>query len=518
MAIIQYFLSNLRKNPNHTALILNDRDYSYSKISEFTETLCAKFISEGIKCGSHVAVVLDNSLEFVVTLLAIADIGAVCVPINPELSLDQIQKVIAESDSEYLVSNSVCSGKYTDSQIEAIFERKKFIFFDKDFEIYINDIKQLSTDYRKYILGKNHNQEELEYILTATSGSTGEPKMIVLTQGNKIKRMIQGCRDLYNLDMDDVIITASPMYHSLGLRLSLLPLIIGCTSVILKKFVAKQWLETIEKYRVTFTIAVSVHLTQAYNLIRERKYNLDSLRVIVSSSSPINFDIRESLVDLLQCKLYECYGASEVGIATNILINHDCPKSSVGKALEYVDLRIIDSDRNEVDPGTIGQIICKSATCFKGYYKSPSLTKQSILSNYFYTGDLGFIDGDGYLYLVGRLKDVIIVGGANVYAIDIEKVINNFDSVEECAVVGIKDSYFGEVPAVAIVPRGKGFNLLDIKVRCSKELASYQQPRAFNIVDKLPKNAMGKTMKHILKKDFSDYDSSSPLLYALLSK
>jgi len=513
MSIIQYFISNLENTPHKTALIIGDKSYSYLEISKLTEILCEIFVSKGIKRGSHVSIVLDNSLEFAITLLAIADIGAVCVPINPELNFDQIKKIISKSDSEYLMSNSTCLNR---NQVESIFNKNNFIFIEKSFKEFIEVFKQKNKKQNIYILGSNNHHNEIKYILISTSGSTGEPKMIVLTQGDKVKRIIQGCRDLYNLNANDVIIVASPMHHSLGLRLSLLSLVIGGTSVILKKFTAKLWLDVVEKYRVTFTIAVSLHLTQVYKLVIERNYKLSSLHTIVSSSSPLDFKIRESLVDLLQCKLYECYGTSEIGIATNLLVNEKHPNKSVGKALKYVDIKIIDNNNKRVSFGVIGQIICRSETCFDGYYKSKKLTDDAMVNNYFRTGDLGFVDYDGNLFLSGRLKDVIIVGGENVYAVDIEDIINSFDSVEECAVTSIKDEYFGEIPAAFIVPND-GFNLLDIKIKCSKELANYQQPRVYKIVDRLPKNSMGKVMKKDLKKNFIDTNMSQDF-YKILSK
>jgi long-chain acyl-CoA synthetase len=348
-----------------------------------------------------------------------------------------------------------------------------------------------------------------DYILTMTSGSTGVPKPIILRQQTKIDRAFLGCRDLYGLSQDEVIITASPMYHSLGQRLVLLPLIIGGTSVIIPRFTPDSWLKAIEVHRVTFTIAVSSHLERLVKHPGVGDYDIKSLRVIVSSSALLSDKMKRACIEMLGCDFHECYGTSEIGIATS-LSPEDCGRylNSVGKALPYVSLKIMDENRNERSVGQVGEIACKTVTRFTGYYKRPEETAES---EYFYTGDLGYLDGDGFLYLCGRKKELIIVGGTNVYPKDVEEVINAHPDVKESAVIGVEDLYFGEVVIAVLVPENRDVDIRAIQRLCTQELADYQQPMAYEILLELPRNGMGKLMKHKLREQFAAYDATAVL-------
>jgi long-chain acyl-CoA synthetase len=346
-----------------------------------------------------------------------------------------------------------------------------------------------------------------------TSGSTGNPKPIIFSQKNKILRGIKACAELYNVKDNDVIITASPMYHSLGQRLALFPLIIGATTVIVKKFMPELWLKTVENYKVTFTIAVSSHLESILRELKQGEYDISSLKTIVSSSSLLKNEAKQECIKYFNCDFHECYGTSEVGIVTNLYPEDTNIKlKSVGRPLPFVDMKIVDDSRRQLPPGEVGEIICSTPTLFSGYYKLPEKTAESVVDGYFYTGDLGKVDDDGYLYFCGRKKELIIVGGTNVYPGDVEEIINACSEVAECAVIGVEDSYFGEAVLAVIVP-AVGENpekaVRAARKACASSLADYQQPMAYEVLSSLPKNALGKLMKHKLLEQFKGYDATA---------
>jgi long-chain acyl-CoA synthetase len=211
------------------------------------------------------------------------------------------------------------------------------------------------------------------------------------------------------------------------------------------------------------------------------------------------------LLARLNCEFHECYGTSEIAIATNLDgISAKTKLQSVGLPAPGVDVKIIGTNDEIVGAGALGEIVCKTPMLFGGYFKRPELTRAAMWGEYFRTGDMGRLDEDGFLYFLGRTKDIIICGGINIYPADIEAVVGEHASVQECAAFAFPDERLGEVVAVAIVPVDKAaFDLRQLRFHCAERLADFQQPRKFFIVDELPRNAMGKVMKLQLVKTFA---------------
>jgi long-chain acyl-CoA synthetase len=222
--------------------------------------------------------------------------------------------------------------------------------------------------------------------------------------------------------------------------------------------------------------------------------------------------MKKRCLALFPCDFHECYGTSEIGIAANLAPGDwEDHLGSVGRALPYVELKIVGSHGEEMPPGEAGEIICSTPTAFAGYFQRPDFTRASVIDGFFYTGDLGYLDRDGFLYLCGRKKELIIVGGTNVYPQDVEAVVGGHPQVKECAVIGIDDPRFGEAVLAVIVPAGDSVDIRSIQRLCVEELADYQQPMAYEVVTELPRNPLGKIMKHKLKKRFEGYDATARL-------
>jgi len=515
--IIELFIENCNSFPHKNAIIFEEEILSYVMLAERVKVASEQFCSIGIKKDSKILLLLPNSIEFVVSMLAAADIGAVIVPLSLTLSENAISTACKSSDAEFLIADTSVIKKLP---LDDILKKHIIIYTKNSQESYDEYVlwnnSKLSNS--KYRLGQNNVLNTDDFILTMTSGSTGVPKPIVFSQETKIRRGLDACAKLYNLDDRDVVIAASPLYHSLGQRLALFPLLIGATTVILKKFTPALWLQTVEKHKVTFTIAVSSHLDVILKAMHKKCCDISSLKTIVSSSSLLKNAIKKECITRLGCSFHECYGASEVGIVTNLYPEDTGTKlQSVGIALPFVDMKIVDNNGTELSVGKIGEIICKTTTAFSRYFKLPVKTAESVINDYFYTGDLGRVDNEGYLYFCGRKKELIIVGGTNVYPADVESVISSCENVKECAVIGVDDEYFGEAILAVMVLKDKNAPLTPIRRCCEKELADYQRPMAYEIVDELPKNALGKLMKHKLKDIYKGYDATAKIR-AMLSR
>lgn len=284
-------------------------------------------------------------------------------------------------------------------------------------------------------------------------------------------------------------------------RLVIIPLILGGTSVLLPRFTPILWLNCVSEQKVTFTIAVSAQLGQVCQLLSSPYVpEISSLRCVVSSSALLEPYIRAELIRKLSCDLHEMYGTSECSTVTNINFKESANKAnSVGRGLPGVEIRIIDDSGNEVQAGEIGEIAVKSPLRCDGYYKMPETMKEALVDGFFRTGDLGRLDEDKYLYFAGRKKEIIITGGVNVYPKDIEEKLIKLDGIKECAAFAYSDERLGEVVAVAVVSEeGSEVNKRAVQIYCARNLADFQQPHKVFFLNELPKNSMGKLVKHKL--------------------
>ena len=283
--------------------------------------------------------------------------------------------------------------------------------------------------------------------------------------------------------------------------------------MIMQKFTPKNWLTQIDRHKVTFSIAVSSQLEMILRELRDTESDISSLRCIVCCCSLLKDDIKSQLIKEMRCDFHECYGASEVGTVSNLSPDTSLKKlHTVGKAVPGVEIRIVDDKRDPVAMGEIGEIACKSKMRFPRYYNNEQATQQSMEGGFFYTGDMGCLDEDGYLIFSGRKKEIIITGGTNVYPMDIEAVLNTHPKVKECAVIGVEDKRFGEaVVAFIISAEGEALSSRELQLYCLHRLADFQQPLAYVFVDDFPRTELGKVLKQRLANQYSGYDLTAGL-------
>lgn len=504
MNIFDHFSNNVKKFPDKTALICQGDQFTFDELETLSLRLSGLLWEIGVRKGTKIGVLLNNSPEFALTMLATARLGAVIVPMNPTLPTENAKRAFFAADIEFAIMRGEILKRH--KNCDELLPDDKILSFGG---VTPRSFEEIYSKNHEFTTIPYDIEPELDYLIIMTSGSTSNPKPIVLSQNTKIKRAIDGAKEVYNLSDADIILVGSPMYHSLAFRLTLLPLLIGGTGIILPKFSPKIWLKTVENYRVTFTIAVSSQLEMILNDIKKTTYDLTSLQKIVSSSALLKPKIKEQLISELDCEFHECYGTSEIGIATNLSPkDSDRKLNSVGKALPYVDIQIADEHKKELPVSSEGEIACKTTTIFSGYYKKEGETKTSLKKGYFYTGDIGRLDEDGFLYYIRRKKDIIITGAINVYPRDIEDVLVRFDGIQEASIIGVDDLYFGEA-VLAVIVANKTIDEKQLRRYCAKHLADYQQPMAYEFVKELPKNEMGKIIRYKLKEQFQGYDATA---------
>lgn len=505
--IAQLVRNKSELHPDKVAVIFKQQKITYQQLIDCVDDTVLLFRQHGMVEGQHLGVVLPNCLEFVILMITASKMGLTLIPHSTSLSLEALKKAFIATDATHFV---VWHQLADDLQRElgncgetgAWFAVGGVLSEHYGFQALKSaDRKHQQTISDDSVIGIEGEQP---YILTLTSGSTGDPKPIVLSQKNKITRALTAA-ELYSVKANDIVLAATPLYHSLAQRLVILPLILGATSVVMSGFSPQKWLSVIDEHRVSFSIAVSSQLAQIYPFLANNEYDLSSLRCLVSSSERLNNNLKSDLLNYLKCEFHECYGASEVAIVTNLDAN-DCnhKMQSVGRAVPGVDITILNENSEELPVGNIGEIACKTPMLFSGYYKRNDLTNAAMWNGFFKTGDLGYFDEDGYLYYSGRKKELIIVGGINIYPKDIEDVITLMPQVKECAVVAMPHERFNEVPVAFVVPNNEN-ELTERQVikQCMGHLADFQLPHKIILTGSLPRNAMGKVAKRLLADSFN---------------
>ncbi len=493
--IFNAFTATVKQTPDKPAIIHGDLLVTYARLERIISSWIRLTNENNVRRKERIIVILPNCIDFAALMLCAAATGTVLVPLSPELKAEAIHAAVDSTDARHLICTPEVMERIEKSSLD--FSGLNGLRFCPE---YMDNQQSLSE-----IPDTGIAEDSDPYVLLTTSGSTGAPKPIVLSQANKWNRAMASV-ELYSITSNDITLAGTPMYHSLAERLVLIPLITGGTAVIMSDFSPADWLATVEREKVTFTIAVSSQLRSICKLLTEiPDPRTKSLRCIVSSSALLENSVKNELVSKLKCDLHECYGASEIAIASNLDGRAAATKlKSVGNAAPGVDIKILKESGEFAAPGEPGEIICRTPMLFQGYFKKPGLTAGSMHGEYFKTGDIGKLDDDGFLYFLGRSKEIIISGGMNIYPTDIEGVIMQHSSVRECAAFAYPDANLGEVVAVAVVPESpEEFNLRTLRHYSADFLADFQLPRKFFIVGELPRNTMGKLTRRVLVEQYS---------------
>ena len=487
------FYKNAVEMPDKQAIWCDGKTVTYQEMADLVSRYSNLLLDCGVKYGDHVAIPMNNSIESVALFFSAADLGVCLVPLNPTLPLDAIKVAMKSGDMKHLIARKAFFNECERNGGVKVSGVK--ICLDGEYEgtIPFARINEMPTS-RPACENIDGNES---LILTMTSGSTGNPKPIDISQNNKYERSMAHIR-VYSITKEDRILAATPLYHSLAERLVILPLVLGATSILLPRFTPQLWLNCAKEQNVTFTIAVSAQLAQILELLKKPDApSIDSFRAIVSSSALLEEEVKYELIEKLHCEFHEMYGTSETSTITNICFQKDRNKQkSVGKAFDEAKIRIFRDDDTDANVGEVGEIACKSTLTCKGYYKQEVMMAAATHEGYFRTGDLGYLDEDGYLYFAGRKKEIIITGAVNVYPHDIDAVVSQMPEVEECAAFSYPDDRLGEVVALAVVLKeDMELKIRSIQLYCARKLADFQQPHKIFIVDSLPKNTMGKLQR-----------------------
>jgi len=339
-------------------------------------------------------------------------------------------------------------------------------------------------------------------VIIYPSGTTGNPKGVILTHRNLIANALSGRGELSDVRDEETHLAVLPLAHGYGILVSNVAFLSGSTAVLHPRFDTTAVFAAIERYHIVGFAGVPAMFVALLYSPDADKYDTSSLKQCVSGSAPLPVAILEGFEKKFGCKILEGYGLTEGSAAlTGHSLEMEQKPGSVGKPLANVEVLVVDDNDQPVPVGEIGEVIARGPNVMKGYYNMPEETAAAMRNGWLHTGDLGRFDKDGYLYIVGRKKDMIIRGGFNIYPVDIEEVLDKHPAVIESAVVGIPSERMGEEVKAYVVTRSP-VDAEALKAYCREVLANYKTPSEIEFVDSLPRNPIGKIDKKELRKRY----------------
>ena len=496
-----------KKRKKKVALFVDDEKITYGEILEKVDRLAGFLADKGVKEGDKVALFLRNSPEFVYTIFAISKLGAILVPVNTFLKEDELSYILEDSGSTVLLASSIHDKVVNSSKASTLC---KFIVWEG--EKSAEGVQHVDFDEalrsEKSVENKAGKLEDTA-VLIYTSGTTGKPKGAMLSNKNVLSNTESGRRTI-NVKARDRGIVFLPMFHSFTFSIGvMLPLYVGASIVIIKSL---KPFSNIFKQTLIKRVTIFFGIPDVYNALAKAKLPwyfmwFNSLRAFISGAAALQPKTLDAMAKKFKrATLLEGYGLSEASPAVCMNTFKKQKAGSVGTALYGYEMKIVDDDMNEVDFGMIGDIIVKGDNVMQGYLGRPTATEETIINDWLLTGDMGYMDDEGFLFIVDRKKDLIISKGINIYPREIEEVVDVFEGVGVSAVIGIVDEKSGEAPVVYIELE-EGVETLDeagLKKYMRESLANYKIPKQIHIIPELPKNATGKVLKRVLKETLRD--------------
>ncbi len=488
------FLSELldrQKENKKIAIKYDENAITYQGWYNCSRQLSNVLHGNATESSSNIAIFLPNSINYTIAYFSILFSNRIIVPIGNQskgleiistLEYCEVDVIVTSLQYRDFLKDCLSTYKYRvillfieDQSVEKINNEKKFI--DKSDAI------------------KNVGAEDDVAIMLHTSGTTSNPKRVMLTHKNLISN-VESNIALLNLSSNDKVLIALPMYFGYCNTAQFLThLYLSASMVILDSvFLPKQFFQIVEKEKITSFTGVPSMLLMLLDYRYSEKYDFSSLRYACFGGGKMPVEKLKQLIEKYpSVGFVQTYGQTECSPRVTALLPKDALRKvgSVGKPIPYVNVQIFDENDNLLPHKEVGEIVVKGKNIMKGYYKQPEITRETIRSDWIHTGDLGYFDDEGYLYLTGRIKNIIISGGINIYPEESEQILLQHECVEDVCVVGEEHRMMGEMPIAKVVLKSY-ITSTELKQYCSQRLADYKVPIRFDFVKSLPKTYNGK--------------------------
>ena len=504
--------------PDQEILVFEGTRLTYGQELERVRRLASMLRDLGIKPGDRVAMLQTNSHQFIEAYYATATLGATFVPLNYRAKPPEL---------EYMVTAATVKALFVGDRYLELIHQLQPQFPSVQHYIALESRQPDLLYYEDLVATGSTELEDAEVdesdvsILMYTSGTTSLPKGVMLTYGD-FTNYVVGTVEMADGSPRGTSLLCAPLYHIAGTANMMTALWAGRKIVVLRQFDGKEWLEAVQKEKVTHAFVVPTMLKQLIDCSDFAKYDLSSLENLSYGGAPMPFPVIRRAIELFSKStgFVNAFGQTETTSTLTVLgpadhrldgtseeVERNLKRlTSVGKPLPDVEVRVLDEDNKELPADQIGEIVIRTPRVMKGYAGQESATAALLdADGWLHTRDMGYIDEDGYIYLVGRKDDIIIRGGENIAPAEIEAVLHAHPAIDEAAVIGLPDVDWGQKIAAFVALRpGKTASAEELTEFCRQRLASFKKPEVIRFVDALPKNPLGKVLKKELRAQFAE--------------
>lgn len=499
----------VEKYGERTAIQFGHRSYSYLTLYERVNRLANALLTLGIKKGDRVAVFGRNSPQYLEADFAMAKCGIIRVPLRARLSPSELVHMINDSQSNTLIAE--------ESFLEDLDAVRKEIKYVQHY-ITLSGTYEGMMNYEDLISDASPDEPDVDvrdddvYALIYTTGTTGKPKGAMQTHRNLLWVVRSILLDVCRMTEDDVLLSFLPLMFA-PIILILPAFINGSKHVILIRFDAKDVLETVQREAVTTVFVVPTVIYMLLEYPELKKYDVSTLKTILYGGSPMVADRLTEAMEVFGNVFVQSYGLAEAFMPITVLRKEDHTRavandnlgilSSAGKESTFEEVRIVDEEGNRVGANEPGEIVIRGDNVMKGYWNKPEATNEAIKNGWFYTGDIGTVDEEGFIYIVDRKHEMIITGGLNVYPREVEELLYGHPAVLEAVVIGVPHDRWGEsVKGVVVLKEGMHADESEIIEFCKGKIADYKIPKSIDFVDGLPKGASEKILRKEVKEKY----------------
>ena len=483
------------RGPGNTAIVHGERSLSFGDLVARADKLRdAMLTGFGLGRGDRVAIVARNCVEYMEIVCGVPDAGVAVATVNPRLAPAEIGATIADAGARVVFTDAATAETVRAAGLDP---SVAIVVFGDDYEALIAGAAP--ADVYPTI------DEWDVWTIPYTSGTTGQPKGVMLSHRSRLLFSLISASEFGCFGPDDKFLAMTPMAFGGGLGFPLASLSTGGSIEILDKFDAELTLAKLKFGGFTGIFMVPTHFQMIFELPPEtlERYRLPPIKAIVSNAAPLPQALKQKIVPYFgEGRLHEIYSSTEMGVVCNLrprfqLLKERC----VGTPQAHAQVSIRDLDGAECGPDKVGELFVRSPTLFNGYLNRPEETAKAFKNGWVSVGDMARRDGDGFLYIVDRKKDMVISGGVNIYPREIEELLLHHPAVAEVAVIGVPDERWGErLRAVVVARKGETLTAADVADYCAGKLAAYKIPRELSLVEALPRNANGKVLKTDLRK------------------
>jgi len=501
--------------PDKVAIVFEGNRYTFSQLNQRASRLAQGLKGLGIKKGDRVAILQVNSNQCIEAYFATAKLGAIYVPLNFRAKGDELTYMLNSSEASVLFV-----GKRYIELVNSIRPNlnsiKHFISIEAKDEgmLYYDDL--LTSSETGEVTAEIDDEDTT--ILMYTAGTTGRPKGVMLSHNSFSVYVLENVSPA-SPEIEEKNILTVPLYHVAGIQAMMAAVYGGRTLVIERQFEATEWMQLVEKERVDRAMLVPTMLKQLIDHPDFSKYDLSSLKVITYGAAPMPLEVIKRAVKAFPgVSFIQAFGQTEtastitaLGPEDHIIEGSEAEiekklkrLTSIGKPMPDIEMKVVDENGNTLPPGEVGEILARGPRVMSGYWKDEEKTEKTIdKDGWVHTGDMGYVDEDGYYFLAGRATDMIIRGGENISPEEVENVLHSHPKIEEAAVIGVPDEEWGEQPrAIVVLKKGEKASAEEIIEYTRPRLAGFKRPRSVIFVDRLPRNPMGKVLKRELRERY----------------